>query len=473
MQTTIALATLAVLCSLAPRADAAPAGTGAAIQTETHPDAAYASASTARWHGNTAHIAPAPAPFAADDPADSLYRAARAALADGDYSRAADLFRRIAETFPKSAYAGTALYYQAFALYRSGESDDLRQGLEALRRLTAMRPGLAAHGDAVMLHTRICTALARQGDERCTISIVQRAESASTPCTSTDDDNDVRIAALNGLQQMDADRALPILRKVLARRDACSLELRRKALFLISQQATPQSTDLLLSTAHDDPNGEVRGQAVFWLSQVQDDRVVDMLDSMVVHGADDAVREKALFALAQQHDHRGVIALRVVAQREDIPSDLRDKAVFWLGQSDGPESATFLKDLFTHTIHESVKEKILFSISQRGDASDWLVSVALDTKQPADIRKKAVFWASQCGLSISRLLSLYDQTSDDPIREQVIFALSQRDERAATDALMRIAKSDKSPDMRKKAIFWLGQSSDPRVAPFLQELINQ
>jgi HEAT repeat protein len=473
MQTTIALATLAVLSSLVPRADAVPQGSRAVIQTETHEGDAYASPSTARWHGKAAAIAPAPAPFAADDPADSLYRAARAALADGDYSRAADLFHRIAESFPKSAYAGTALYYEAFALYRSGGSADFRRGLEALRQLTAMQPRLAIHADAVTLHTRICTALARQGDETCTISIVQRAESASTPCTSSDDDSDIRIAALNGLQQMDADRALPILRKVLARRDSCSLELRRKALFLISQQATPESTDLLLSTAHDDPNGEVRGQAVFWLSQVQDDRVVDMLDSMVVHGEDDAVREKALFALAQQPDHRGVIALRVVAQREDMPSDLRDKAVFWLGQSEAPESATFLKDLFAHTIHESVKEKILFSISQHSDASDWLVSVALDSKQPEQIRKKAVFWASQCGLSISRLLSLYDQTSDPTLREQVIFALSQRDERAATDALMHIAKSDKDTDMRKKAIFWLGQSSDPRVSQFLQELINQ
>ena len=97
----------------------------------------------------------------------------------------------------------------------------------------------------------------------------------------------------------------------------------------------------------------------------------------------------------------------------------------------------------------------------------------MDPKQPDEIRKKAVFWASQGGLSIDRLLSLYDQTSDDAIREQVIFALSQRDERAATDALMHVAKVDKSPDMRKKAIFWLGQSSDPRVTQFLQELINQ
>ena len=366
MQTTIALATITVLCSFALPADAAPGRARAAAQTETHGATAYASASTARWHGNLGHIPPAPAAFAVDDPADSLYRAARAALADGDYSHAAELFRRIAESFPKSAYAGTALYYEAFALYRSGESADLRRGLVALRQLTSIHPTSPTHGNAVMLHTRICTALARQGDESCTISIVQTAESASTPCTTANDDNNVRIAALNGLLQMGGDRALPILRKVLARRDACSLELRRKALFLISQQATRESTDLLLSTAREDPNGEVRGQAVFWLSQVQDDRVVDMLDSMVVHGVDDAVREKALFALAQQHAHRGLVALRVVAQREDMPSDLRDKAVFWLGQSDGPESATFLKDLFARTIHESVKEKILLSLSQHG-----------------------------------------------------------------------------------------------------------
>src|SRR5580692_3168658 len=41
-----------------------------------------------------------PAPWADDDPADSLYRAARAALSDGDYKKAASLFGRINESFP-------------------------------------------------------------------------------------------------------------------------------------------------------------------------------------------------------------------------------------------------------------------------------------------------------------------------------------------------------------------------------------
>jgi HEAT repeat protein len=415
----------------------------------------------------------APAPWADDDPADSIYRAARAALSDGDYKKAADLFRQIGDTYPKSSYAGTALYYEAFALYRSGEGADLRNALSALKVLARNFPANSTKGDAATLHTRICGALARQGDASCAASITTQAQSATAPCASDDDDNDIRIAALNGLLQMDAERALPILRKVLARRDECSVALRRKALFLVSQKGSGENTDILLSTARQDPNHEIREQAVFWLSQDQDPRVVGILDSIVTHSDDEGVREKALFALAQQSDHRGNDALRRIVQREDVPASLREKAIFWLGQSGGAESETFLKDLFAHTTNDDLKEKLLFAISQHGGAGDWLLTVAVDVKQPEEIRKKAVFWASQGGVSVDRFVSLYDRTTDADLREQVIFALSQRDEPAAVDALMHVAKTDKNQELRKKAVFWLGQSSDPRAAKFLQELIEQ
>ena len=55
----------------------------------------------------------APAAWSAKDPADSLYREARAALAKGDYAKAADLFRKINKQYPDSDYAGEALYYLA------------------------------------------------------------------------------------------------------------------------------------------------------------------------------------------------------------------------------------------------------------------------------------------------------------------------------------------------------------------------
>jgi hypothetical protein len=41
------------------------------------------------------------------------------------------------------------------------------------------------------------------------------------------------------------------------------------------------------------------------------------------------------------------------------------------------------------------------------------------------------------------------------------------------DKLMDIARNDKNPELRKKAIFWLGQSRDPRVQQFLIDMINR
>jgi len=41
------------------------------------------------------------------------------------------------------------------------------------------------------------------------------------------------------------------------------------------------------------------------------------------------------------------------------------------------------------------------------------------------------------------------------------------------DKLLDIAKRDPDPELRKKAIFWLSQSDDPRAAQFLEDLIQQ
>ena len=35
-----------------------------------------------------------------------------------------------------------------------------------------------------------------------------------------------------------------------------------------------------------------------------------------------------------------------------------------------------------------------------------------------------------------------------------------------------IAKGDRDPELRKKAIFWLGQKNDPRIRQLLLDIIN-
>ena len=110
-------------------------------------------------------------------------------------------------------------------------------------------------------------------------------------------------AALQGLLQMDAAKALPVLKKVLARRDSGSVCLRRRAVFIVSQQGT-NAEPILLEVARTDPDAEVRGQAVFWLSQVDSPAALSALDSILKSSRDLELQDKAIFAISQQDSPR-------------------------------------------------------------------------------------------------------------------------------------------------------------------------
>jgi len=416
-----------------------------------------------------------PEPWAKADPADSLYRLAREAMARGDYKRAAEIFHRIPERYPQSAYASQSIYYEAFALYRSGGDDDLSTARDRLKQLK-QRDAKIWKSDGAVLLTRVCGELAKRGDEDCARDIDEKTalQDRPTQANATCDDIDDKIAALNALLQMDADRAMPILKKVLERRDPCSAELRRQALFLVSQKRTDETANILMNAARNDPDPEVREKAVFWLSQVPGS--TPLLETILKGNSDQNIKEQALFALSQQRDPRAQQSLRDFAGRESENSDLREKAIFWLGQQRDSENTEFLRGLYSRMTNEDLKEKILFSLSQQRGAGNeqWLMSIALNAKEDIELRKKALFWAGQSGVAISELSRLYDRMNDSEMKEAIIFGLSQRQrDPAAIDKMFDIAKNEKDPELRKKAIFWLGQSRDPRVQQFLMDLINK
>ncbi|HEY5088198.1 MAG TPA: HEAT repeat domain-containing protein, partial [Gemmatimonadaceae bacterium] len=420
------------------------------------------------------------------DPADSLYRSAREALSRGDYDRAARLFHDVGVRYPQSALIPDAMYYEAFAQYRAGGSAAMRSARDILASLQARFPSFGHRSDAAALSIRICGELARQGDESCAASVAAQASSttvsanagsaaAVAACATTDED-DERVAALNALLQIDADRAEPILEKVLARRDACSAQLRRKAVFLVAQKQSPQAADVLLHVAQTDPDAEVRGQAVFWMSQIPGDRSASVLSQILHNSSDVELRKKALFALGQSNSDEAVRIMREYAADPAQPGSLRETAILWLGQQKGgAENAQFLRDLYAKLTVYGLKEKVLFSLSQ-GDAPDraaWLLQVAQRPSESMETRKQALFFAGQAGASIDELSHLYDSLPPGELREQMIFVLSQRSEPAALDKLISIARTDKDVASRKKALFWLGQSHDPRAIKAITEVIDK
>jgi HEAT repeat protein len=454
---------------------------------------------------NASHAAVGDVPrgWAPADSADSLWRRGRNAISDEDWRLAQRLFAQIHDKYPKSAYAADSYYWEAFALSRRGGADNVREAVSLLERQIERYAGASSvkSGDAKSLLTRLQGTLARGGDADAAAEIStraaasaaragaileraagaragagrSRAESVPAGCKSEDDDD--RVEALNALLQMGSDDALPILKKVLARRDACSEVLRRKAVFLVSQKRGDEAADILVETAKNDPDNETREQAVFWLSQVRSEKAIPLLEQILKSSTDEGMQDKALFALSQKSDDRAQQALREYASRDDVSEHLREQSIFWLGQRHSDDNAKFLRELFTKTSSAAARDKILFSISQTRSAGNdqWLLDQAVNTKNSMDLRKQALFWAGQTGsIDVVKLGLLFDKAAEPEFKNQVIFVLSQKGRSPeAIDKLIDIAKNEKDHELRKQALFWLGQSHDPRAVKALQEIINR
>jgi HEAT repeat protein len=65
-----------------------------------------------------------------------------------------------------------------------------------------------------------------------------------------------------------------------------------------------------------------------------------------------------------------------------------------------------------------------------------------------------------------------DSGGEIEIRKQAVFALSQRPADEGVPILIRIARSNRHPELRKTALFWLGQSEDPRALTLFEEILR-
>jgi hypothetical protein len=104
-----------------------------------------------------------------------------------------------------------------------------------------------------------------------------------------------------------------------------------------------------------------------------------------------------------------------------------------------------------------------------------LLRMARDTKVREETRRQAVFWLGQAaGDQAAKGLDSIaaDSGGDIEIRKQAVFALSQRPADEGVPILIRIARSNRHPELRKTALFWLGQSGDPRALTLFEEVLR-
>lgn len=413
---------------------------------------------------------------AAEEPGDSLYRLGRQAVTDNDYRRASTLFKQVIDRYPSSSSMGQALYWRAWSLYRLGldrrSKSDLDDALASIQQQRKSYPKAASEGDDLL--TRIRSAQANLGDSRAAGAVTDEAKKLQKPGPCVGADDEMRMAALQGLMNMNAQEALPILKQVLEQRDPCREGLRKQAVYMLSMRGGDDVVATLLDVARNDPSTEVQGDAVQWLSTTRSDRATAALDSILFFGRDTELRTKAVYALSQVKTERAGQALRRAAQDEKLPEEVRGQATYWLGASRLAD-LDFFRTLYKNTKSESVRGQIIQAVVglNSPEVTKWLLDMAKDKSLDAESRKNAIFWASQQKtVDMNELNAIYDQArGDNDVQQQVIYVYSTRKEPAAVDKLMAIAKSDPNIAMKKQALYWLGTKNDPRVKQFILDLI--
>ena len=145
-----------------------------------------------------------------------------------------------------------------------------------------------------------------------------------------------------------------------------------------------------------------------------------------------------------------------------------------LGALPAAQTAADLLDLAERSPAGS--EELITAASLADSTVIWprLIALAHKTTVPMETRRHAIFWLGQAaGEAATRGLDsiVHDDTGELEIRRQAVFALSQRPNEESVPALIRIARSNPDREVRKSAIFWLGQSEDPRALEVFEQLL--
>jgi len=416
------------------------------------------------------------APWLQGDVADSLYKSAYELLNRGEWRRAATAFSNIPQRFPNSGYAADALYWQAFALYRIGGTDDLRTSLKALETMRSKYPQAKSQSDAAALTTRVRGALAQRGDATARAAIQREVnESGQQACDR--EDQAVRSEALKALAQSDPGSLVPSVKRVLTKKDVCSAPLRRTAVYLLGNSGDNEVPTILRDVALNDSEPEVRSTALQYLARSPSDVAVNTLDEVLRTSTDQGVLRSAARALATNPNPRARQSVRALIERADAPERIRIEAVggFENSERTTDEDATWLRSVYPKIDNPRVKARIARVIGQLGgDQNDqWLLGLMRNNDEPLEVRKAALERVAARNMPIAEAVKLYGTVADRQLREQLISVYTQRKEPEATDKLLDIAKNDTDYNLRRQAINALTRKNDPRAMKLLLEIIDK
>ena len=102
-----------------------------------------------------------------------------------------------------------------------------------------------------------------------------------------------------------------------------------------------------------------------------------------------------------------------------------------------------------------------------------LIQLARNDRR-TEVRRNAIFWLGQRAgeKAAGELRRAVDEDPEDKVREHAVFAISQLPADRSVPILIDLVKTHKRPKVRQRAMFWLAQTNDPRALELIEEILG-
>jgi hypothetical protein len=91
----------------------------------------------------------------------------------------------------------------------------------------------------------------------------------------------------------------------------------------------------------------------------------------------------------------------------------------------------------------------------------------------SEVRRHAIFWLGQkAGAKVAgELRRAIDEDPDDDVKQHAVFAISQLPLERSVPLLIELVKTHKNRAVRERAMFWLAQTDDPRALELIEGIL--
>jgi HEAT repeat protein len=387
-----------------------------------------------------------PLPLSDDNPAaqtkeETLYSDGTRAINDAHWAQAESIFSNLASQH--GARAEAALYWEAYAANKQGNA---ARALEICAELRHAYP----QGNWV----KECSALE--------IEIHGKSDDPMPP--QAEQDEELKLLALNSLMRQDEARAVPIIQQIL--NSDKSEKLKDRALFVLAQDQSPQAQALLAQVASGERNPALQRKAIEMMAVARGKQAAETLANIYRQSTNQEVKR----AILHSYLVIGTPDPLVEAARHESDPELVRTAVHTLGAMGATSQ---LLSLYHDTSNPQVKAEVIGGFIPAGQkGADALGSIA-GSEQDPELRRKAIRNLGIAGgmSAAPALVAIYKKNPDLETRKAVAQALFLAGD---SHDLVELARAEKDPALKQSLVQQLSlMHNNKEATDYMLEILNK